>query len=53
MKICKEWEPIEYIETTCPHCRVIDTYFGPNEEGDVVQCKNRRCRKTFVLGEPN
>lgn len=51
MKICREWEPIKYIEATCPYCHVIDTYFGPDKPGEVVQCKDLRCKKRFVLGD--
>jgi phage FluMu protein Com len=51
MKICTEWEEIEYIEATCPHCRVIDTYHYPAWEGTKIICQNKKCKKRFKLGE--
>ena len=53
MKTCNEWGPIKYIEAVCPHCRMIDTYFGPHKIDDQVQCKNLLCKKKFKLGERN
>lgn len=52
LKICHEWNDIEYIEATCPYCHIIDTYFGTFAvEGSTVICQNRKCRKKFRLGE--
>lgn len=52
MKICHEWNEIDYFEAVCPHCRVIDTYFGiPPAIGEIVTCKNLKCKKKFKLGE--
>ena len=51
MKVCKEWEKIEYIEATCPHCHVIDTFFGCGDAGDIVTCEHGKCKKQFKLGE--
>jgi len=51
LKICHEWEDIKYIEATCPHCHIIDTYFLVNDVGDVVKCSDERCGKRFKLGE--
>lgn len=49
LRICHEWDEIEYIEATCPYCHVIDTYFGGYYEGQVVECIH--CKKKFKLGE--
>jgi len=49
MKICHEWEEIEYIEATCPHCHIIDTYFMVGDVGDICTCVH--CGKHFKLGE--
>jgi hypothetical protein len=52
LKECHQWEEIDYIEATCPHCGVIDTHFGqPGIVGDVITCRNRKCKKKFKLGE--
>jgi len=51
MKICTDWIEIKYIEATCPHCGVIDTYFMVGDVGDIVQCGNPKCKKQFKLGE--
>lgn len=49
LKICHVWTSIEYIECTCPHCHVIDTYFLVGDVGDIVGCGH--CGKQFQLGE--
>ena len=51
LKICHQWEAIEYIEATCPHCSMIDTYMFVGDVGDIVQCSDERCEKRFKLGE--
>jgi len=51
MKTCHEWEHIEYIEATCPHCYIIDTYMFVGDVGDIVDCSNPKCKKQFKLGE--
>lgn len=51
LKICTDWEAIEYIEATCPHCHVIDTYMFVGDVDDIVQCSNEKCKKRFKLGE--
>jgi len=51
LRICNAWECIEYIEATCPHCSVIDTYFTVGDVGDIVRCSNPKCKKQFKLGE--
>lgn len=52
LRVCHEWEEIEYIEVTCPYCHVIDTYFEICiYEGSTVICQNPKCRKKFRLGE--
>ena len=51
MKICTDWQEIDYLEATCPHCHVIDTYFGLIAgEGTTIICQNAKCRKKFKLG---
>lgn len=51
LRICHEWESIEYVEITCPHCHVIDTYFSVGDVGDIVRCNNPKCKKQFKLGK--
>lgn len=51
LKICHVWESIEYIEATCPHCSVIDTYMFVGNVDDIVKCNNPKCEKRFKLGE--
>ena len=51
LKTCHVWESIEYIEATCPHCLMIDTYMFVGNVGDIVQCSDERCEKRFKLGE--
>ena len=52
LKECNDWEEIDYIEATCPHCNVIDTYFGLGyTPGTKIICSNEKCKKRFKLGE--
>jgi len=49
LKICREWEDIEFIEATCPHCSRVDHYYGAGQEGDIVRCVH--CIRQFKLGK--
>lgn len=51
LRICRDWESINYVECTCPYCHVIDTYMFIGDVGDIVQCSNPKCGKQFKLGE--
>lgn len=50
-KECTEWEKVELISATCPHCGNKHDYFAcPILEGDILQCQNKQCEQKFVLG---
>jgi hypothetical protein len=43
-RICKDWHSEEYIEATCPYCGEDDKHHGYDNEDDVIQCFNKKCK---------
>lgn len=51
-KVCTEWNDLDTIEATCPHCEASDLYCGGlGDIGDIIRCTNPKCKKQFKLGE--